>query len=151
MLMFNNRGKHAKVVSATAAAVDSGESKDHLSHNSRKRQSKIDAQAAEITTVKAKLKKALEENKKLKDLLSPEKMIEAMIKAVSAMTVQGHQKTSKGTQYQGASYYIGREQQITQELQVQEQVTAKKNKAKISTRTHIPPQKNNGSSDLGPV
>ena len=110
-LMFNSRGKHAKVVSATSAAVDSGKSRDHLSHNSGKRQSKIDAQAAEITAVNAKLNKALEENKKLKDLFSPEKMIEAMTKVVSAMTVQGCPKTSKGTQYQGASNYIGREQQ----------------------------------------
>ena len=108
-LMFNGRGKHAKAVSATSAAVDSGETKDHLSHNSRKRQSKIDAQAAEITTVKPELNKALEENRKLKDLFSPEKMIDAMSKAVSAMTMQGHPKTSKGTQYQGASTCIGRE------------------------------------------
>ena len=54
--------------------------RDHLSHNSRKRQSKIDAQAAKITTVKAELNKALEENKKLKDFFSPEKMVEAMTK-----------------------------------------------------------------------
>ena len=32
-----------------------------------------------------------------------------MTKAVNAMTVQGHLKTSKGTQYPGASNYIGRE------------------------------------------
>ena len=91
-LMFNSKGKCMKVVSATSAAVDSGESRDHLSHNSRKWQNKIDAQAAEITTVKAELNKALEENKKLKDLFSPEKKIEAMTKVVSAMTMQGHPK-----------------------------------------------------------
>ena len=96
-------------MSATSAAVDSGDARDHLSHNSRKRQSKIDAQTAEITAVKAELNKALEENKKLKDLFRPEKMIEAMMKVVSAMTVQGHPKTSKGTQCQGTSNYIGRE------------------------------------------
>ena len=79
-----------------------------MSHNSRKRQSKIDGQAAEITAVKAKLNKALKENKKFKDLFSTEKMIEAMTKPVSAMTMQGHPKTSKGTQYQGISNYIGR-------------------------------------------
>ena len=49
--------------------------------------------------VTAKLNKALEENKKLTDLFSPEKMMEAMSKVVSAMTMQGHPKTSKGTQY----------------------------------------------------
>ena len=86
-LMFNSRGKHAQVVSATSAAVDNGESRDHLSHNSRKMQSKIDAQATEITAVKAELNMALEENKKLKDLFSPEKMIKAMTKSVSAMTM----------------------------------------------------------------
>ena len=41
---------------------------DHLSHNSRKRQNKINAQAAEIATVKAKLNKALE-GKKIKRLV----------------------------------------------------------------------------------
>ena len=110
-LMFNSRGKHAKAANVTSVAVGSGDSEDHLSHNSRKRQSKIDAQAAEITAVKAKLNKALEENKKLKDLFSTEKMIEAMTKAVSTMTVKGCPKTSKGTQYEGASNYIGRQWQ----------------------------------------
>ena len=38
-------------------------------------------------------------------------MIETMTKVVSAMTMQCHPKTSKGTQYQGTSNYIGREQQ----------------------------------------
>ena len=108
-LMFNSGGKHAKVVSATSAAVDSGNAEDHLSHNSRKRQNKFDAQAAEIATVKAKLNKALEENEKLKDLFHTEKMVEAMTKVVCTMIMQGHPKTSKGTQYQGTSNYIGRE------------------------------------------
>ena len=107
--MFNSRGKCTEVVSATSTRVNSGDTGDHLSHNSRKRQSKIDAQAAEITAVKADLSKAVEENKKLKDLFSTEKMIEAMTKVVSTMTMQGCPKTSKGTQYQGASNYIGRE------------------------------------------
>ena len=39
-------------------------------------------------------------------------MIEAMTKVVSTMTVQGHPKTSKGTQYQAASNYIGRHSQL---------------------------------------
>ena len=108
-LMFNSRGKCAKAVNVTSAAVDSGDSEDQLSHNSQKRQHKINAQAAKIVTVKAKLKRVLKENKKLKSLFSPEKMVEAMTKAVSAMTMQSHPKTSKGIQYQGASNYIGRE------------------------------------------
>ena len=60
--------------------------------------------------MKSELKKALQENKKLKSLFSPEKMVEAMTKAVSAMTVQSHPTptSSKGTQYQGASSFIGR-------------------------------------------
>ena len=99
------------MASVTSAAVDSGDSEDQLSPNSQKRQHNIDAQAAKITTVKAELNKALEENKKLKNLFSPEKMVEAMTKAVSAMTMQSHPKTLKGTQYQGASNYIGRQQQ----------------------------------------
>ena len=76
--MFNSQGKHAKAANVTSAAVDSGDSEDQLSHNSRKRQHKIDIQAAEIATVKAELNKALEENKKLKNLVSPQNMVEAM-------------------------------------------------------------------------
>ena len=53
---------------------------------------KINAQAADITAVKAELNKVLEENKKLKSLFGPEKMIEAMTKVVSAMTGQGAQR-----------------------------------------------------------
>ena len=74
-----------------------------LSHNSRKRQYKIDAQAAKITTLKAKLNRALQENKKLKDLFNLEKMVEAMTKVVSAMTMKECWKTSQGTQYKGTS------------------------------------------------
>ena len=72
-LMFNIRGKHSKAATVISAAVDSGESEGHLSNNLRRRQHKIDAQAAEITRVKAELNKALEENKKLKSLFSPKK------------------------------------------------------------------------------
>ena len=111
-LMFNSRGKqHAKVVNATSSPFDYGDTEEHLSHNSRRQQSKIDAQAAEITTVKTEQNKALEENKKLKSLFSPGKMVEAMSKVVSAMTMQGHLKSTKGTQYQGASNYVGRPRQ----------------------------------------
>ena len=111
VLMFNSRGKQHAKARVTTSAVDSGDTEEHLSHNSRRQQSKIDAQTAEIATMKTELNRALQENKRLKSLFSPEKMIEAMSKVVSAMTVQGHPKSSKGTQYQGASNYIGREQQ----------------------------------------
>ena len=84
--MFNSWGKQHVRANITTAAVDSGD-QEHLSHNSRQRQAKIDAQAAEVTSMKAKLNKALQENKKLKSLFSPEKMVEAMTKAVSAMMV----------------------------------------------------------------
>ena len=93
----------------TCAAVGSQDTEDQLSHNSRKRQQKIDAQAAEITMVKAELNKALKENKKLKNIFSPEKIVEAMTKVDSAMTMQECPKPSKGIQYQGVSNYIGRE------------------------------------------
>ena len=86
-------------------AVNSGDSQEHLSHNSRRRQTQINAQAAEITTMKTELNKALQENEQLESLFSPEKMFEAMTKAVSAMTVQGHPTSSRDTQYQGASSY----------------------------------------------
>ena len=57
-LMFNSGGKCTKVATVTSAAVDSGDSGDQLSHSLRKRQHKIDAQAAEITAVNAELNKA---------------------------------------------------------------------------------------------
>ena len=147
-------------------------------------QSKSNAQAAEITTMKTELNKALDENKKLKSLFSLEKMVQAMSKVVSAMTVQGCPKTSKGTQYEGASNYVGRLRQpqlacgadgtlqlditcfyyketrhvknncawlnskIVQEL-AKEQVTEKR--PLINQVLVLRYQKNNGSSDLGPV
>ena len=90
------------------AAVESGDP-EHLSHNSRQRQNKIDAQAAEIAHMKTELNKALQENKQLKSSFSPDKMVEAMTKVASSMTVQSHlTSTSKGTQYQGATSFIGR-------------------------------------------
>ena len=61
--------------------------------------------------MKMELNNALQENKRLKSLFSPEKMVEAMTKVVSAMTMQSHQTLSRGTQYQGASSYIGRPRQ----------------------------------------
>ena len=69
----------------------------------------MDALAARIASVMAELNKALQENKKLKDLFNPEKMVEAMIKAVRAMTVKECPKTLQGTQYKGASNYVGSE------------------------------------------
>ena len=62
-----------KVVNVTSAAVDNGDIEDQLSHNSRKRQHKSNAQAAEIATVKTELNKALEENKKIEKLLQSRK------------------------------------------------------------------------------
>ena len=61
-LKFNSQGKQCTKVNITTAAVDSGD-QEHLSHNSRQRQAKIDAQAAEIASMKSKLNKALQENK----------------------------------------------------------------------------------------
>ena len=108
-LMFNSRGKQQRAratVSATAAECGDVE---HLSRNSRQRQNKIDAQAAEIAHMKTELNKALQENKQLKNMFSTEKMVEAMTKAVSSMTVQSRpSSSSKGTQYKEASNFIGR-------------------------------------------
>ena len=59
----SSRGKYANAVSTTSAVVDSGDARDNLSLNSRKRQSKINAQAPEITAVRTELNKSLEENK----------------------------------------------------------------------------------------
>ena len=92
----------------SSTAVESGDS-EHLSHNSRQRQNKIDAQAAEIAQMKTELNKALKENQQLKNMFSPDRVVEAMTKAVGAMTVQScPSSSSKGTQYQGASSFIGR-------------------------------------------
>ena len=62
-LMFNRRGKYAKALSTTSAVMENEDMDQQLSQNSRKWQNKINAQATEITAVKAKLNKALEENK----------------------------------------------------------------------------------------
>ena len=108
-LMFNSWGKQQRAratVSATAAECGDVE---HLSRNSRQRQNKIDAQAAEIAHMKTELNKALQENKQLKNMFSTEKMVEAMTKVVSSMTVQSRpSSSSKGTQYKEASNFIGR-------------------------------------------
>ena len=107
-LMFNSQGKQCVRANVTTAAVESGDS-EHLSRNSRQRQNKINAQAAEIAQMMTELNKALQENKQLKSLFSPDKMVEAMTKVVSSMTVQScPTSTSKGTQYTGASSFIGR-------------------------------------------
>ena len=95
------------MVSTPSVAVENEDTEEELSHDSRKRHNKIDDQAAKITTVKSKQNKALKENKKLKNLFSPEKMVKAMTKAVSAMTMKEHPKTLQGTQYKGASNYVG--------------------------------------------
>ena len=71
-LMLNSWGKQYTKANVTTSAVDSGD-QEHLSCNSRQRQTKINAQAAEITTVKTDLNKALQENERLKNLFSPEK------------------------------------------------------------------------------
>ena len=71
-LMFNSLGKQCAKANITTAAVDSGD-QEHLSCNSRQRQSKIDAQASEIASMKSELNKAHQENKRLKSLFSPEK------------------------------------------------------------------------------
>ena len=106
-LMFNSWGKQCAKANITAA-VESGD-QEHLLHNSRQREAKINAQAAEIANMKAELNKSLQENKQLKSLFSPEKMVEAMTKVVSTMTVQSHpSSSSKGTQYQGVLSFIGR-------------------------------------------
>ena len=69
--MFNSQGKqqHARA-NVTSAAVESGDS-EHLSCNSRQRQNKIDAQAAEIAHMKTGLNKALQEKKTVEKLVQP--------------------------------------------------------------------------------
>ena len=106
--MFHSQGKQSAKANISTAAVES-EDQERQSHNSRQRQAKIDAQAAEIANMKAELNNALQENKQLESLFSPKKMVEVMTKAVSTMTMQScPSSSSKGTQYQGASSFIGR-------------------------------------------
>ena len=61
--MLNSRGMCVKVVHVTSLAVEDEDTEQQLSHNFRKKQHKIDAQVVEITAVKAKLNRALQENK----------------------------------------------------------------------------------------
>ena len=60
-LMFNSQGKQQQCARAnvSSTAVETGDS-EHLSRNSRQRQSKINAQAAEIAHMKTELNKALQ-------------------------------------------------------------------------------------------
>ena len=51
------------MVSTKSAVVENEDTDQQLSKHSRKRLHKINAQAAKITVVKAKLKKALQETK----------------------------------------------------------------------------------------
>ena len=80
-----------------STAVDSeeigGDTEHHLSHTSWKRQNKTDAKAAKIAAVKATLNKTLQENKKVRDLFIPDKMMKAMTEADSAMTMNECPKT----------------------------------------------------------
>ena len=61
-LMCNSQGKQCAKANVTTLAVDSGE-QEHLSHNSRQKQTKIDAQAAEIATVRQEIKKLVQPEK----------------------------------------------------------------------------------------
>ena len=54
------------------------------------------------------MNKALQENLKLKNLFNPDYLAEAMSKVVSTMTMKDYPKTSEGTQYKGATSYVGR-------------------------------------------
>ena len=116
-MMFGSQGNHPKAVHTTSVAVNSEEiggktpQDQYLSYNSCKHQSKINAQAANITTVRLELDRTLQENQKLKDLFNPDQLVEAMTKAVSTITMMEHPKTSQGTQYKGASSYVGRQRQ----------------------------------------
>ena len=99
-MMFSSRGKHTKAVHATSTAVDNEDigvdTEQHLSHNSHKRQNKINAQATEIAAVKVELNKELQENKKLKYLFNPDKMVEAMTKVVAHNDSEGAPKNILG-------------------------------------------------------
>ena len=90
-MMFGSRGKHAKVVHTTSAAVTSeeiGRQEQHLSHSCHKHPNKINAQATKIATVKSELNKVLQENQKLKNVFIPDQLVEAMSKVVSTMTIK---------------------------------------------------------------
>ena len=81
-MMFGSRGKLAKAVHATSMALDNDDidvdTEQHLSHNSHKRQNKFDDQATEVVMVKVEVNNTVQENKKLKDLFNPDKMVETM-------------------------------------------------------------------------
>ena len=86
-MIFSSRGKHVKAVHATSAAVNNEKiggdtlQEQPLFHNSCEWQNKINAQATEIATVRSELRKALQENHKLKNLFNPDQLVEAMSKS----------------------------------------------------------------------
>ena len=69
-LMFNNWGKQCVRANVTSAAVESGDS-EHLSHNSRQRQNKIDAQAAEIAHMKTRAEQGSPRKQTVEKLVQP--------------------------------------------------------------------------------
>ena len=69
-LMFNSQGKQCVRANITTTAVDIGD-QEHLSCNSRQRQAKIDAQAAEIANMKSELNKGSSRKQKVKKLVQP--------------------------------------------------------------------------------
>ena len=68
--MFNSQGKQRARVNVTMAAVESGDP-EHLSCNSKQRQNKVDAQAAEIANMKAQRNKALQRKQTVEKLVQP--------------------------------------------------------------------------------
>ena len=101
-MMFGSWEKCAKAINPTYVAVSNEEisgitSQDQqLSHNSYRCQSKIDAQATKIATVRLELNKTLEENWKLKDMFNLDWLVEAVTKVVSTMTMKESPKSNTG-------------------------------------------------------
>ena len=103
-----------KAINPTSVAVSSEEigggtlQDQQSSCNSHRHQSKNDAQATRIATVRLELDKVLKENQKSNDMFNLDQLVEAMTKVVSTMAVKESPKTLQGTQYKSAFNYMGK-------------------------------------------
>ena len=115
-MLFGSSEKYAKEIHLTSVAVGieevsgvkSDDQQHPLSNNSHRPQNEIDVQATEIATVRLGLKHTLDETWKLKEMLNPDQLVEAITKAISNMTIKESPKTSQGPQHKGTSNYVGR-------------------------------------------
>ena len=109
-MMFSSRGKHAKTIHATSAAVDNedigGDLEKHLSHNSPKSQNKINAQAADICHGESEAIQSSSKKQESKIPDQPREHGRDHDQSSQCNEHEGPPQNISGTQYKGASNYV---------------------------------------------